>query len=352
MMRSRAVATIFASLALACVARGQCGVSTAPCLEPHEGVGCIVIECCQLVCKTNPLCCEIQWDAECAALADAVCDGLVCPSPGACLDVREEPGCDDPDCCKLVCRVDSFCCFTAWDALCVQAADLLCGTGPCTIAIPAEALDEEEPCYKRLNDGCNRPEDAMLPLECGMVRKGKWVTGGPRDTDWYAIEVSAPTVVRLELTAEFPSQLLLMRGACLGPFEVLAQGNGQPCGSAVIELELAPGTYRCLVAGGIPDRVFRNAFPCDEIDPKNPPIPGEPTPPPPPWNLRYVLRSTCVASLLGDLNGDGSVNAADLAILLGAWGLTEVGTAGGDLNGDGLVGSADLAILLGAWTPG
>lgn len=50
---------------------------------------------------------------------------------------------------------------------------------------------------------------------------------------------------------------------------------------------------------------------------------------------------------VADLNGDGSVNAADLAILLGAW-----GTPGGaaDLNGDGDVDAGDLAILLGSWS--
>jgi hypothetical protein len=46
-----------------------------------------------------------------------------------------------------------------------------------------------------------------------------------------------------------------------------------------------------------------------------------------------------------DLNGDGQVDAADLAILLGAW-----GTPGADLNGDGTTSGQDLAILLGAWT--
>lgn len=49
----------------------------------------------------------------------------------------------------------------------------------------------------------------------------------------------------------------------------------------------------------------------------------------------------------GDVNGDGMVNASDLALLLGAWGASG-GSA--DLNGDGIVGAADLAILLGAWT--
>ncbi|MEY3022488.1 MAG: Dockerin type domain [Planctomycetota bacterium] len=53
------------------------------------------------------------------------------------------------------------------------------------------------------------------------------------------------------------------------------------------------------------------------------------------------LRRTTPA----DLNGDGVVGGADLAILLDAW-----GTRGpADLNGDGVVGGADLAILLDAW---
>ncbi|MFO0827302.1 MAG: PQQ-dependent sugar dehydrogenase [Phycisphaerales bacterium] len=47
-----------------------------------------------------------------------------------------------------------------------------------------------------------------------------------------------------------------------------------------------------------------------------------------------------------DLNGDSTVDAADLAVLLGAWGATG-GAA--DLNADGKVDAADLAVLLGAW---
>ncbi|MBL9119404.1 MAG: hypothetical protein JNL80_05785 [Phycisphaerae bacterium] len=52
------------------------------------------------------------------------------------------------------------------------------------------------------------------------------------------------------------------------------------------------------------------------------------------------------AAVTGDLNGDGTVNAADLAILLGNW-----GSAGAsDLNQDGTTDPVDLAILLGAWS--
>ncbi|MBX3356617.1 MAG: hypothetical protein KF724_13045 [Phycisphaeraceae bacterium] len=63
------------------------------------------------------------------------------------------------------------------------------------------------------------------------------------------------------------------------------------------------------------------------------------------------VRFTTASGVPGDLNNDGVVNGADLALLLGAWGL-----CGGDpccvadLNGDGIVSGADIAILLGNWT--
>lgn len=63
-------------------------------------------------------------------------------------------------------------------------------------------------------------------------------------------------------------------------------------------------------------------------------------------SFRWINRFSPPAACVGDLNSDGSVSAADLALLLGAW-----GTAGGaaDLNGDGVVAASDLALLLGAW---
>ena len=49
----------------------------------------------------------------------------------------------------------------------------------------------------------------------------------------------------------------------------------------------------------------------------------------------------------GDLDGNGTVNGADLTLLLNAWGPCAGCPA--DLNGDGSVGAPDLAILLNAW---
>ena len=56
-------------------------------------------------------------------------------------------------------------------------------------------------------------------------------------------------------------------------------------------------------------------------------------------------RPQCLA---GDLDCDGTIGPADLALLLGAWGRCR-GACDADLDGDGIVGPSDLAILLGAW---
>lgn len=51
---------------------------------------------------------------------------------------------------------------------------------------------------------------------------------------------------------------------------------------------------------------------------------------------------------IADLNGDGLVGSADLAIVLGTWG---PGDSIGDINNSGDVTAADLAIVLGSWGP-
>ncbi len=61
---------------------------------------------------------------------------------------------------------------------------------------------------------------------------------------------------------------------------------------------------------------------------------------------------TIVKGPPADLNSDGTVGSADLALLLGSWGPCSAPPTGcpGDLDGDGAVGSADLALLLGSWS--
>ncbi|MHC4427238.1 MAG: right-handed parallel beta-helix repeat-containing protein, partial [Planctomycetota bacterium] len=50
------------------------GIST--CCTPHGGLGCDDAGCEVLVCAAVPLCCELGWDAACAAAAVELCGGL------------------------------------------------------------------------------------------------------------------------------------------------------------------------------------------------------------------------------------------------------------------------------------
>lgn len=59
--------------------------------------------------------------------------------------------------------------------------------------------------------------------------------------------------------------------------------------------------------------------------------------------FRVIGPSACPA----DLNHDGQVGSADIAVLLSAWGTA--GANGEDLDGNGTVGSPDVAFLLSAW---
>jgi hypothetical protein len=58
-----------------------------------------------------------------------------------------------------------------------------------------------------------------------------------------------------------------------------------------------------------------------------------------------TVRLANRTALLGDLNGDGAVDGADLGLLIADWG----GWGAGDLNCDGTVDGADLGLLVAAW---
>ncbi|MFO0874029.1 MAG: hypothetical protein U0575_08675 [Phycisphaerales bacterium] len=62
-----------------------------------------------------------------------------------------------------------------------------------------------------------------------------------------------------------------------------------------------------------------------------------------------TVRLATRVALVGDINGDGVVDGADLGLLVAAWGATGPGIPS-DLDCDGVVDGADLGILLGAWT--
>ncbi len=67
-----------------------------------------------------------------------------------------------------------------------------------------------------------------------------------------------------------------------------------------------------------------------------------------------AIDNVVIESIAGnpaDLDGDGVVGSADLAIMLGAWGPCPAPPAAcpQDLDNDGACGASDLAIMLGSW---
>jgi len=60
----------------------------------------------------------------------------------------------------------------------------------------------------------------------------------------------------------------------------------------------------------------------------------------------YTVTHVMLSSKIEDLNDDGKVDGADLAILLGAWGNNNIFM---DINGDGKIDGADVAQLQAAW---
>jgi len=63
------------------------------------------------------------------------------------------------------------------------------------------------------------------------------------------------------------------------------------------------------------------------------------------------VEFTGLSGVPGDINNDGIVNGADLALVLGNWGVCTKSCCVGDLDGNGIINGADLAIVLGNWSP-
>jgi|CXWL01.1.fsa_nt_gi hypothetical protein len=139
-------------------ARGACP-GTGDCCVGHGGLGCNDFECCDWVCFVDSFCCEVEWNADCAAFAAAFCGPLCQTQVGCGLGDCCSPGtggCSDPACCDLVCNADLSCCLTGWTPQCAQLAGELCDVcqpvivcpqaGDCCQAHPSSAGCERAAC--------------------------------------------------------------------------------------------------------------------------------------------------------------------------------------------------------------
>ena len=175
-MKSGVLTCIIGSLVLALVlatgttAAAQCPGEGDCCAANGNGSpGCDDLVCCLTVCGVEPFCCDVEWDAGCAAGAAVVCGDLcdvpppTCGDEGAgdCCEATGSPACSDATCCEIVCAADAFCCETTWDGLCADMALELCGdlcspppvcgdkgAGDCCEATGSPACDDATCCEK------------------------------------------------------------------------------------------------------------------------------------------------------------------------------------------------------------
>jgi hypothetical protein len=126
-MRGMFILTAAVAASIATSSFAQCG-SSGSCLSPHGTPGCDNVECCEIVCGLDPFCCENQWDSLCVGEAEDFCF-CGAPESGSCLSAHGTPWCDDGTCCSVVCGQDAFCCSVQWDSICAGQAQSLCFCG-------------------------------------------------------------------------------------------------------------------------------------------------------------------------------------------------------------------------------
>jgi hypothetical protein len=110
---------------------GACGDSPQSCCFAGLLPFCADQVCCEAICLVQPFCCDVSWDDLCATLARDECSNCPtgsCGSPtaGSCFQVQTTPYCSDLECCVIVCEFSPICCEVEWDAECVKAAEFAC----------------------------------------------------------------------------------------------------------------------------------------------------------------------------------------------------------------------------------
>jgi hypothetical protein len=256
-----------------------------------------------------------RLSVDCLDLCEDPCGASEAP----CDTAHGEPGCSDAKCCGAVCTADPLCCTKSWDALCVAAAQKLCGFEPppndfCSGAI--EAPTGATP----LNNELATAAPPAFPKSCA----GDLYSGDL----WFRHTVECGGVLRIETCGEtsFDTVIAVYRGDCTDPILLGCNDDAElctPAGASRLSIEAECGETLLIRVAGFGTATGAGTLAIACLGP---------------------LCSDCPA----DLDGDGLVAGADLGILLGAWG--GPGPLG-DLDGSGTVGGADLAILLGSWGP-
>jgi hypothetical protein len=83
--------------------------------------------CAATVCASDAFCCTTAWDSLCVEAAATQCSGSNCHD--GCV-VGEPMGVECGPCEGTICNLDPYCCNTTWDDVCTQEYATECGGCP------------------------------------------------------------------------------------------------------------------------------------------------------------------------------------------------------------------------------
>jgi len=277
---------------------------------------------------------------------------LVCPCPpvcgvpeaGDCFVANGTPGCSDLECCELICAADPFCCDTAWDQLCADAALISCGG-----AEPPE------------NDNCaDRIEITDGTTEFTTVLATTDGTPDPLCDGFGTADIAND--VWYNYTATCDGTLTVHTcGSTIDTRIAVYEGTDCPTGAAIacnddhggLGTEDGCGTLQSYlevaVVCGQTYKIRVGLFPGAAAGPGVLTLSCDGTP------CEATCQSDCVGSDFMP-PGDGEIDGADLGVLLDNWGPCPgccSDQVGSDFMppGDDEVDGADLGVLLDNWGP-
>lgn len=259
-----------------------CGSTPESCVLPHAKKGCADATCCDDVCAEDNYCCSVEWDVNCASLAQLICEGsgpVPCgdPNAGSCSTPHPTPACSDAACCDQVCATWTPCCTTAWDNFCVSLAQTLC-VSTCDPGCPTGASQEIETCGSRTNDPVFRPgSPAGIPQTmlrdkdlCGRLT----VTTSLNDVDVYLVNLQgldsdSDGLVKLRLFFTAAAPMFAAVVPANSAASVLPSGsrltvNSTGCGTLKAWTCLEPVSWWIVVARGSDGAIASTATDCTQ----------------------------------------------------------------------------------------
>jgi hypothetical protein len=119
-----------------CSTAGQCTGGGGSCSHPICSTGGALTggcdSCAGSICSVDSYCCTTAWDSICVGEVSSVCGqsctgggGGSCTHPECNTGTKLKSGCDA--CVTKVCGQDSYCCNNRWDSICVGEVGSICG---------------------------------------------------------------------------------------------------------------------------------------------------------------------------------------------------------------------------------